>query len=150
MKFASHAKAGFVISAIAATLETVFRDFKTGVLAGILCFVGAVIPDLDTDSIPSRWAARFGAAFMFICVYMAHEHPGAAVEYYFPAAVAGLLFFTIKAFPHRSFTHSWFGPVICFALGVYHGNFLYSAFGVGLMCHLIVDRLGPLDSRNWL
>lgn len=141
MNFPQHAKAGFYTSCLAASAGYLFKDLRIALLAGLLCFVGSVIPDLDTDSIPSRWAARFGLGLTCFSIYTGR---------YFPAVVAALLFFAIKSFPHRNWTHKYFGPLICFSLGIYHQNFLYAAFGVGLLCHLLVDSLSPLDSRNWV
>jgi membrane-bound metal-dependent hydrolase YbcI (DUF457 family) len=142
MNFTSHAKAGFWTALIAAVTSFLIKnDLRFSLLAGALCWVGAVLPDLDTDSIPSRWAARLGLAFTCLCIYTGSL---------FPATIAGLLFFAVKSTVHRGITHSYFLPLLCIALGIWHGNFLYGSFGIGLLCHLVVDQLSPLDSRNWL
>lgn len=142
MNFPAHAKAGCWTALTAAVTSFLVRnDLRFSALAGALCFIGAVLPDLDTESIPSRWAARFGVAVSCFCIYTGKL---------LPAVIVGLLFFAVKSTAHRSWTHSYFLPCLCIALGVWHGNFLYVAFGIGLICHYVVDSLSPLDSRNWV
>lgn len=138
MNFASHDKAGFWCSVITGAAGYLFRTPETALLAGALCFIGSLAPDLDTDSIPSRWAARGGLILSAICLY---------TKVYLPAVIAGLVFFALKSFPHRSFTHSYFWPLALIAVGIYEQSFLYPAFAIGLICHLILDGVGPARNR---
>lgn len=142
MNFSSHAKAGLIVSGLAAGANFLFfGGAQQTVFAAALCFVGSVFPDLDTDSIPSRWAARAGLAFCCLCLYQ---------KVYLPAVIAGMLFFAVKSGKHREFTHSYGVAALAIIIGVSIGNFFYCAFGVGLLCHFIVDGLSPLDPGNWI
>lgn len=145
MNFYSHAKAGLLAASIMGGVAAfVNKDLQTAVYSFTLTFCGSIFPDLDTESIPSRWAARAGLLFTSACIFL---------DNLFPAAIAGMLFFAIKSGHHRGFTHKYPLPVICILLSFYLGfwdSMLYASFGIGLICHLMLDNLRLLDSRNWI
>ncbi len=141
MKFSSHLKAGLAISAIAgAGSYLFFGDTLSAAYAAALTLTGSLFPDLDTNSIPSRWAARIGLLITFICLY---------TKTYLPAVVAGGLFFAVKSGKHRGFTHSYALPLIAIIVGISSGNFLFCAFGIGLIVHFFLDGLSLLVAENW-
>lgn len=141
MEFSAHAKSGLIGGVPLAAAGLFFNDPEYFILAGVLFFIGAVFPDLDTDSIPSRWAARIGALFIFAMI---------AIDKLLPAAVAGLLFFVIKSFAHRKFTHKYWIPALCILLVFFFDNQLYLTFGAGIIVHFWLDKISPLSGRNWV
>ena len=141
MKFSQHAKGGVIAATLTAASQfAIVNDWKMAGLSGVLCFIGSIFPDLDTESIPSRWAARLGLVFSLICFY---------TKNYLPAVIAGSLFFLIKSGSHRGFTHKYFFPAICIGVGIGVGNFLHVSFGVGLIVHFWLDRISIFEWKNW-
>jgi hypothetical protein len=141
MNFSEHAKAGgLVAAAVTIGLGLYLDDFKTPFQAGLLAFSGSLFPDLDIDSIPSRYTAR--ACFCFSIALMWLDNP-------WPPAIAGTLFFLVKSGKHRGFTHKYSLPLICGLLAAFYGNWLFAAFGVGLLTHYALDRLYFFDWGNW-
>jgi hypothetical protein len=141
MNFSSHAKSGLILGPTATVLSYLFtNNVQLSVVSGLLAFIGAIFPDLDTDSIPSRWAARIGFGSVLALLYL--QKP-------YPAAWLGLLFFLIKSGKHRGFMHKYHLPTFCFAVSMITGNLFYAAFGFGLCLHFWVDKISPLELKNW-
>ena len=141
MNFSGHARAGLAAGAVFSVASLVYlKEFDRSALIGLLMFAGAVFPDLDTDSIPSRWAARTGLAGSLIMLYL--DRP-------FVPALAGMLFFLVKSGKHRGFIHKYWLPGLCFLLTARTGNLFYAAFGAGLVVHLGLDKINPLKLKNW-
>lgn len=142
MNFSSHAKAGGVLAAATFGVNYLFSNsYKIAAMCAGLVFIGSIFPDLDTESIPSRWAARAGFIFSLACVFW-FKTP-------LPAAIVGALFFLIKSGSHRGFTHKYYFPILSLIIGFSNGNFLYLAFASGLLCHFWLDRISPFDGKNW-
>jgi len=142
MNFSQHAKAGLISATIAGIgYYTFANDLKTAVMSAALVFIGSVFPDLDTESIPSRWAARIGFIFSLLCI---------ATNKLLPAAIIGALFFLIKSGKHRGFTHKYSLPALCITAWFFLGNVPCAAFGVGLLVHFGLDKISPFQWKNWL
>jgi len=151
MNFPEHSRAGLKVSAvtiggclffgdsIGAGLET-WIQVKQSFVLGCFVYAGSVFPDLDTESIPSRWAARIGLVFFCIMAYL--NKP-------WPAAIAGALFFLVKADKHRGFTHKYWFIAAFIAYGLIYDKFYACAFGIGLLVHFRVDRISPFELKNW-
>lgn len=142
MNFSSHARAGLTAAAAVSVASFIyFRNFDQAALTGLVLFAGSIFPDLDTDSIPSRWAARIGFVVSLTMLYLRKP---------FVPALAGMMFFLVKSGRHRGFIHKYCFPVFFLVLGAGTGNVLYAAFGAGLVVHLWLDRISPLDGRRWI
>lgn len=140
MNFVDHSRIGAISSAIIATGSLYFYQFEQAVLVGIVVYIGSLFPDLDTDSIPSRWAARLGLAFCCVMLYL--EKP-------YPPAIVGGLFMLLKADKHRGFTHKWWFPLSFIAYGFWSDQHLAIAFGLGLIVHFKVDGINFFEWKNW-
>lgn len=142
MNFSSHAKHGLTAGAIVAVTGSVItNDVQLSGLAGLLTFAGAIAPDLDTDSIPSRWAARIGFFGGLVLLYFQQTYV---------VAWAGILFFLVKSDKHRGFTHKCALPTIIFIIAIIVKNWFCAWFALGLCVHLrIGDKLKFLDQKNW-
>lgn len=151
MNFPDHSRAGLITSAVTATGALFFGDSlgagfetwaqtKQSFLLGLLVYIGSVFPDLDTESIPSRWAARIGLVFFCIMAYL--NKP-------WPSAIAGALFFLVKADKHRGFTHKYWFIAAFIIYGLYYHQYLACAFGLGLLVHFRIDRISPFEWKNW-
>jgi membrane-bound metal-dependent hydrolase YbcI (DUF457 family) len=154
MKFSSHAKTGAALG-VGLSLTGLFtNNFEQSIFAGFLAFCGANFPDLDTDSIPSRWTARIGVVVSLVCFYL--KTP-------WPVAWMGLMFFIAKSDKHRGFTHKYVLVAFCVAfvfyptswplgllISFYGINWLFGAFGVGVASHLLLDDISPWETKNWV
>jgi len=141
MNFPDHSRAGLIASAMTATVGLFFgQHLEQAVLTGGFVYIGSIFPDLDTESIPSRWAARIGLVFFCIMAYL--DKP-------WPAAIAGALFFLVKADRHRGFTHKYWFIAVFIAYGLIYEQALACAFGVGLLVHFRIDRISPFELKNW-
>ena len=141
MNFVDHSRIGAISSAVVATGSLIYGyQLEQSAVIGIVVYIGSLFPDLDTDSIPSRWAARLGLAFFCVMAYL--NKP-------WPPAIAGALFFLLKADKHRGFTHKWWFPLGFIAYAIYDVNYTAWAFGVGLIVHLKVDGIKFFEVKNW-
>lgn len=141
MNFSEHSRAGIITAVVLGGAGFFyFKDFDRAVLIVFAGYIGAVFPDLDTDSIPSRRAAQAGLVTSFICVFL--NKP------WLPA-ILGTLFFLIKSGKHRGFIHKYWLPAVCFALGTFLSEPLCFAFGIGLVTHFALDGITLLSLRNW-
>lgn len=141
MNFSSHSRAGLTISAIifcGALIVT--SEFDRPLIWGLAVYIGAIFPDLDTDSIPSRWTARAG--FIFAVIMLVLKKP-------WPPAILGAGFFLIKSGKHRGFIHKWWFPIAFIAAGCIWNQLLCFAFGAGLIVHFAVDKISPFSLENW-
>lgn len=142
MNFSQHARDGLTAAALVSVASFVYyKNFDRALLTGLVIFAGSIFPDLDTDSIPSRWAARVG--FVSSLILLSLNKP-------YAPAIAGMMFFLIKSGKHRGFIHKYYLPVFCFVLTARTGNLLYAAFGFGLVIHLWLDRLSIFERKNWI
>ena len=140
MNFPEHAKAGLMASALPISYAVIFgSNLFQSLMAASLVFIGAIFPDLDTDSIPARWAARIGLAFSIICL---------SINKPYPAAILGSLFFLIKSGKHRGFIHKYWFVAACLASGYIYNSLCY-AFAFGLLVHFSLDKISVLKGENW-
>jgi len=141
MNFPDHSRAGLIASVVVSVASMIFtQDLDSAVLLGFSVYIGSVFPDLDTDSIPSRWAARIGVLFFLIMAYL--NKP-------WPPAIAGALFFLVKADHHRGFTHKYWFPLGFIVCGIYLQQYSACAFGFGLLVHFMIDGISPFALKNW-
>ena len=141
MNFPEHSRAGWIAGVVTLCAGVVLTSrFDKPLLWAIIVYIGAVFPDLDTDSIPSRWAARLGFAFAVIMMFL--KKP-------WPPAIAGALFFLIKSGKHRGFTHKWAIPISLIFAGFTWDQSLCFAFAGGLLIHFAVDKISPFAMKNW-
>jgi len=141
MNFVDHSRIGAISSVVIGTGSLIYGyELEQSVLIGIVVYIGSLFPDLDTDSIPSRWAARVGLVFFCIMAYL--KKP-------WPPAIAGGLFFLLKADKHRGFTHKWWFPLGFITYGIYAEQSLAIAFGFGLIIHFKVDGIKFFEMKNW-
>lgn len=140
MNFSQHARAGLTASAFTGIASFFYyQKIDQPLLIGLVTFIGSIFPDLDTESIPSRWTARIGFICSLILLY--NDKPT-------PVAIVGTLFFLVKSDKHRGFIHKyWFAAVFIIA-GLLWSNPLCLAFGVGLIVHYTVDGITPAW-KNW-
>lgn len=140
MNFSDHSRAGLITSAVTITGSLFFgQHLEQAILLGAFVYIGSIFPDLDTESIPSRWAARIGLVFFCIMAYL--NKP-------WPAAIAGALFFLVKADKHRGFTHKYWFITAFIVYGLYYHQYLACAFAIGLLVHFRVDRISPFELKN--
>lgn len=136
---------------------------STSLVAGGLCSISGMLPDLDSDSgIPLRESVCFGAAVIpmlmisrFEMMGMSHEDMAlaAALIYVFIRFVVARAFrrYTV----HRGMWHSIPAAAICGLLAYLicscsHSLRLFKAGGVvlGFMSHLVLDEIYAVDLRN--
>lgn len=141
MNFKEHSRAGLIASG--ATLGAgviIVSKFDQPFLWAVIVYIGAIFPDLDTDSIPARWTARAG--FIFAVIMLVLKKP-------WPPAILGAGFFLIKSGKHRGFIHKWWFPGAFIMAGNIWNQPLCFAFGAGLIVHFAVDKLSPFSIKNW-
>ena len=142
MNFAQHARGGLTASIVVTMTSFIyFRDFDRSLLRGLMIFTGSLFPDLDTDSKPSKWAARIGLVVSVVTL---------ALNKPYIAGMIGTMFFFVKSGRHRGFIHKYHFPAICFILTWGTGNLFYAAFGLGLVVHFWLDGISPIRWRNWI
>ncbi len=119
---------------------------EISIASGISCLLGSEFPDLDTDSIPSRYTAGAGLILSAILFYYG---------YFQYAALIGMVFMLIKTPPHRGITHSYLLPLALvgvsewvFSYGRIYG-FMVVYFGFGLIVHYAFDKMSPFKLKNW-
>jgi hypothetical protein len=142
MDFKQHSRAGLIVSGIVLIAGLiVFKKIEQPLLWAVLVYLGAIFSDLDTQSIPSILVSRIG--FVLSCIMLMLNKP-------WPPAIAGAAFFLIKSGKHRGFIHKWWLPSAFMASGLIWSQPACLAFGVGLIIHLMVDKISPLKWANWV
>ncbi len=137
---------------------------STCLLAGGLCSVGGVMPDLDSDSgVPSRETIGFAAAIVPMLVFNKLQVYGLTIEQMvlFGAPMYLLIRFGLgtifkSANVHRGMFHSIPAAVIAGLIGYLvcdsgvHLVHNYKAFAVGLgyLVHLILDEIWSVDVHH--
>lgn len=119
-------------------------EMADAVFFAMIVFLAANFPDLDTESVPSRWAAR--GVFLSGCYLVYCEKPEYAL------VIAGLFVLT-KVGVHRGWTHKYTTPILIAAAGVYlfpELALLFIGFSIGMIVHLAVDRISPLEKVGWI
>jgi len=148
MEFRNHFVAGIVTSSLASIAWKAIH-----VKAGIelndpnelliifgLCLAGSLIPDLDTQSKPSKIFAFLGSIFCIVSLIV--QEP-------YPALMYSAAFLFIKSFNHRTWTHVWALPVVLVFVGIYFDQWMLIPFAVGIVCHYILDCFGPQKMLPW-
>ena len=147
MNFKQHFTGGVVGSIVAATGLITTNNFygglddKTILYATTMVLVGSLAPDLDTDSIPARWAARIGVIASILFIY--GEKP-------IIAAVIGLVYMLMKCGKHRGFSHKYLTLAIIAGIGIYLTNIIIIGFASGMLIHFILDKISPFKKYNWI
>lgn len=136
----------------------------TCALAGGLCSIAGIMPDLDSDSgVPSRETIGFAAAVTPMLVFNKLQVYGLTIEqmvlfgapmYLVIRFVLGTIFKSANV--HRGMFHSIPAAIIAGLIGYLicdsgaHLVHNYKAFAVGLgyMIHLILDEIWSVDVRN--
>lgn len=133
MNFKDHALIGAATGLVTGACFLVYSgSWPLAIMQALTVFLGSLAPDLDTDSIPSRWTARIG--FVVACIFMLENK-------YFPAAIIGSAFMLMKCGKHRGMTHKYYLPFILFGAAAFFSNFLFAAFGIGILVHLKADKI---------
>jgi hypothetical protein len=141
MNYKGHLRAGF-FGAIAVSVSYSMIDnepSRIGFMGGAT-LIGALAPDLDTDSIPSKITSFIGFAACLISIILKEPYP----MLYFSAA-----FFFVKSFSHRTYTHLYSLPLVMVVLSYYYQSFYFAAFGFGLCVHYFCDSLSVFKPSNW-
>lgn len=105
--------------------------------------LGGNFPDLDTQSVPSKFYAIVGLiASVYFMLIRKWEY----------AAFVMVPFFVAKMGKHRGWTHSYFVPAGFLAGGYFFPqyNFILSAFAVGHIVHLILDSIWIWKRKSWV
>ena len=146
MNFREHAIGGVSASLVAGVGMLYFTGDPTlSVFSAVTAMAGALSPDIDSASIPSRWFARFGILVSVILMWAGK---------YKEASISGIIYMAFSAGRHRGWTHSWWFAIACFAsaflaynriplpyIGVLPIYFILAAsFGLGLCVHYLLDR----------
>lgn len=146
MNFKQHAAAGAATGFIVAGGSYYFLpDPRLGPVLGLIALAGALCPDIDTGSIPSRIFAWVGIAISLLLIYKGSPEP---------AAYIGIVYMAFSSDRHRGFTHKWILPIGCFVIGgisIYYPEtfpilmnlFWLIPFGLGLVTHYIIDKIPP-------
>jgi hypothetical protein len=138
--------------------------WETSVIAGGLCSVSGMLPDLDSDSgIPLREAVAFSAAFVPMLMVDRLHRLGCGHE--MMVLVAGAIYFLIRFgmaelfrryTVHRGMWHSipaalscgMFAFLICSCEDMSVRLFKTLAVVLGFMSHLILDEIWSVDFRQ--
>ena len=139
MNFPQHSKAGAYASGAVCVISLITNQTAESIFFNSLAvYLGSIFPDLDTESTPSKWAARLGFIFVVLC--LVNKNPE-------PAAIAGGLFFLVKSDQHRGFLHKYWFIAAFVAVG-YFLHYLAFLFAMGLLVHFWVDKISPLERKN--
>lgn len=156
MNYKVHMKYGSIASVcVASTYVLLKSDFGSSLTDIILqdaaiifvfCLIGSLIPDLDTNSKPSKIVAFLG--FCFGIWALLNREP-------YPALIFLTTFSFIKTFNHRTFTHIWTLPLVMIIIGLYFNHWVLFPFSFGLIIHYVVDCFGPktmnpMKLSNWV
>ena len=156
MNFKEHSNAGLWASvpvmAVTAYLflgtDLLFYAFMV-LSMGACAWYGSLAPDLDTNSIISRWTAR--ALLSYSCISLLKYHQPGPFEILGKYQVfdlwivfyANLVFVAIKCTKHRGPTHKYIIPPILILAGFLTKYPWFSALGFGFIAHAILDKLKP-------
>jgi membrane-bound metal-dependent hydrolase YbcI (DUF457 family) len=131
MNYRGHRNTSFIGSLLTFAAGLFFFHFQQAFVLGGLTFLGGLFPDLDTESTPSKWAARFGVLLSLYAIFK--DKTDLAVYY-------SLLFMLAKSDKHRGWTHSIFLPVAISAISYKLNLFHYGlAFSFGIYIHILSD-----------
>lgn len=126
------------------TMITLGLKTETSLILSLSAYLGSNFPDLDTNSIPSMWAARFAIVSSVYFVYI--NNPIYSV-------IVGIIFAAPKVHKHRGWTHKYttlfsIPVLVYFMFEVY--TLIAISFSAGLFFHYLIDRLNPLNLKNWI
>lgn len=119
----------------------------------IAALAGAFAPDLDTDSIPSRWVARF-----LVLYWIPVLSSEAIIKYtpfqyelqWKPVAILSIIFLIAKSDKHRGITHALIWIPVLMIFSIYTWNHYVGAFAIGLAVHCwYCDNISALTFKNW-
>jgi len=145
MNFKGHLIGSIITGLIASSVAYYQCDVKLDDTAIILpiCILGGNFPDVDTNSIPSKFYAIFGLILAIVLIYSGL--PALAGAIFVPFILA-------KATVHRGWTHKYYLPVGMMIIANYWPEYalILIAFGVGVITHLILDKIYPLAEKGWV
>jgi hypothetical protein len=119
----------------------------------VICFAGSLAPDLDTDSIPSKWVARILAVYLGIVLFSKQITDSIGIDYelkWKPVASLIFIFLIAKIGKHRGISHALFWVPLLMIMSLRTGNHFIGAFAVGLGVHYYCDSINPWRLKNWL
>jgi membrane-bound metal-dependent hydrolase YbcI (DUF457 family) len=153
MNFAGHATGG-ALAALTVGGATFAFGFKTTMLAAGCAWIGAVVPDLDTGSIPARWFGRLG--FAGSCLLLGSGIIAESFVLLVSSAVPGLLALFLLGLKHRGPLHKYWLPAFLIPFAVW-GQFpnefvrpLMFSFAGGICVHLLLDGIFPWSFKGWI
>ena len=118
--------------------------FEIALMLSLAGYLGANFPDLDTNSIPSMWAARFVILSSAYFIY---------IDKLIYAVIVGIIFAAPKISKHRGWTHKY-STLVLIPVIVYFTFEIYTLiaifFSAGLLVHYEIDRLNPFKFKNWI
>ncbi len=117
---------------------------ENALMISLIVYLGANFPDLDTNSIPSMWAARFVIVSSVYFIY---------IDKLIYAVIVGIIFAAPKISKHRGWTHKY-STLVLIPVTVYFRFEPYTliaiSFSIGLLIHYAIDRLNPFKFNNWI
>jgi membrane-bound metal-dependent hydrolase YbcI (DUF457 family) len=147
--YKGHLSGGLILGALGISAAVLLGYFALDLfrLAGLLgfCLLGALFPDIDTDSKGQN--LFYAGLIVFDAILIYHQ-------YYFWAAWLGLFSMLPALGHHRGWTHTWWAmlvvplPIVIIPCMLYRRpgmdiflfvNF-YAAFVLGYFSHLLLDR----------
>ena len=140
--FKKHFTAGLIASGVVAS-GTYFltKNLEASALAGAACLFGSLAPDIDVDSIPSRWFARFGFIATILLYYFNKKDLG---------LVLGGSFFFLKSGKHRGWTHKYSLPLGLVFAAYFIPHMAWFVGAIGLIVHYSLDRISPFRVSGWV
>jgi len=139
-------------------------DWGIAFLAGVTCAIGALTPDLDSDSgVPVRELFGLAGAVFPLFLIPRLRHSGLTVEQALCVMIGAYIFIRYgvsrllkRISVHRGMFHSL--PALCIAglavFNVYHNEvtairlYMAGAMMVGFLSHLLLDEIFAVDLRG--
>lgn len=141
--FKGHLEAGSFTGGVAGLFTMVITmDFKASLAVTLAVITGALFPDVDTKSHPTKICVLtivglFSYGYLYDKSYLMY---GANLTY---------AFFLAQLSPHRSITHKYYLPILAFICAFWCQNILTACFGIGLAVHYVLDGILPDKWRNF-
>ncbi len=142
MNFDDHNTAGLATgSAVSLLVFFTLGDNLLSGVCGLVTYLAALFPDLDTNSIPSRVLAVFMLVVSLVFILF--------FDPLYPA-IAGCLFMLVKCGKHRGLTHSY-GLVLVALVApvVFDCGAVFWSFAAGLLTHYACDGMSPIKKSSW-
>jgi len=142
MNYKNHAIAGLIAgSVVGTTMEYLDYESKIAMTVFVSVLIGSLAPDIDTASIPSRWAARIS----FVAILVSWRN-----NFHDVGFLVGAGFTLLKTGKHRGFTHKYSLPAILLVSIIWFDHIAIIGFLGGLIVHYALDSMNPFNLKNWI